>query len=196
MKLGLALLRMITGALFIGHGLQKLTGWFGGHGLAGTGEHFESLGLRPGKANAAASGAAEAVGGALLGAGFLTPLGAAMISGSMLTAILKVHAKNGVWVSNGGFEYNLVLLGVVFAVADLGPGAWSLDEALGTRLHGPRWAVAQLAAGAAGSALAIALGERRGPGGSGDESGRREQALQEQRAAEANGRGAAVPVGG
>jgi putative oxidoreductase len=159
-KLGLAALRIIVGTLFVGHGLQKLAGWFGGHGLHATGEFFASLGLRPGKVHAAASGVAETAGGALLAGGLLTPLGASLISGSMLTAIRKVHLKNGVWVSDGGFEYNLVLLGAVFALSDLGPGEWSLDEALGTRRSGAGWAVAQLAAGAAGSALAVALGER------------------------------------
>ena len=162
MKLGLAVLRMLVGALFVGHGLQKLTGWFGGHGLAGTAKFFESLGLRPGKAHAAASGVAETAGGALLGAGFLTPLGASLISGSMITAIRKVHAKNGPWVTEGGFEYNAVLLGAVFAITDVGPGRWSLDGARGVRLAGPAWALAQLAAGAAGSAAAIAIGERYG----------------------------------
>jgi len=161
-KLGLAVLRAIVGTLFMGHGLQKLAGWFGGHGLERTAAFFESLGLRPGRAQAAASGSAETVGGALIGSGFLTPLGASLISGSMITAIRKVHAKNGVWVSDGGFEYNLVLLGAAFAITDLGPGAWSLDEALGTGRNGPRWAVAQLLAGALGSACAVALGERWG----------------------------------
>src|SRR6202007_19125 len=126
-KLGLAVLRMIVGTLFIGHGLQKLAGWFGGHGLTATGKVFESLGLRPGKAHATLWGLGETAGGALLAAGLLTPLGASLISGSMITAISKVHAKNGVWVSNGGFEYNLVLLAAVFAISDLGPGAWALD---------------------------------------------------------------------
>ena len=162
MKLGLAVLRMIVGTLFIGHGLQKLAGWFGGHGLTATGKVFESLGLRPGKAHATASGLGETAGGALLAAGLLTPLGASLISGSMITAISKVHAKNGVWVSNGGFEYNLVLLAAVFAISDLGPGAWSLDAARGRPLAGPGWALAELAAGAAGSAAAIAIGERFG----------------------------------
>jgi putative oxidoreductase len=160
MKLGLALIRIVVGTLFAGHGLQKLTGRFGGHGITGTGEFFESLGLRPGKQHAIASGLGETAGGALLALGLFTPLGSALISGSMITAIRKVHAKNGVWASNGGFEYNLVLLGVVFAVTDVGPGVWSLDEALGITRRGPGWAIAELAAGAAGSSLAIAYGER------------------------------------
>jgi putative oxidoreductase len=191
MKLGLAVLRMLVGGLFIGHGLQKLAGWFGGHGLGATAKFFESLGLRPGKAHATASGVAETAGGALLAAGFLTPLGASLISGSMITAIRKVHAKNGVWVSNGGFEYNAVLLGTVFAITDVGPGSWSLDAARGRRLAGPGWALAELAAGAAGSAAAIAVGERfgRDDGVAATAAGQAGQAGAEQR-----GNGHVAPV--
>ena len=193
MKLGLAVLRMIVGSLFIGHGLQKLAGWFGGHGLAGTANAFETLGLRPGRAHAVAAGAAETVGGALLGAGFLTPLGASLISGSMITAIRKVHAKNGVWVTDGGFEYNAVLLGAVFAITDLGPGSWSVDAPRGRRRAGPAWALAQLAAGAAGSALAIVVGERFGEQAS-SRTGERATARESQPQAAQSANGHAAPV--
>ncbi len=188
MKLGIAVLRSIVGVLFMGHGLQKLAGWFGGHGLEGTGAAFESMGLRPGKAHAAAAGTSETVGGALLAGGLLTPLGATLLSGTMLTAIRKVHLAKGVWVSNGGYEYNLILLGVLFAVTDLGPGDWSLDHALGLRRSGPGWALAQLAAGAAGSAAAVAIGARgldRPAAASGEPASAREE---DQSTAEADGR--------
>jgi putative oxidoreductase len=158
--LGLAALRVVVGGLFMGHGLQKLAGWFEGHGLRATGESFEAMGLRPGKAHASAAGISETAGGALLAAGLFTPLGASMLSGTMITAIRKVHAANGPWVSKGGYEYNLVLLAVVFAIADIGPGRVSLDDALGIRRSGLRWAIAQLLAGALGSAAAVAIGER------------------------------------
>lgn len=160
MRLGRFILRAIVGALFVGHGTQKLFGSFGGHGLEGTGQFFESLGLRPGKRHALAAGTAEAAGGALLAAGLLTPLSAAMLSGTMITAIRQVHVKNGVWASDGGFEYNLVLIGLLFALTDLGPGPWSLDEALSLERSGPGWALAALGAGAAGSALAVESGRR------------------------------------
>jgi len=58
-KVGLAALRITVGGLFVGHGLQKLTGNFGGGGLTATGEAFESMGLRPGKAHAAAAAPAR-----------------------------------------------------------------------------------------------------------------------------------------
>ncbi len=148
------------GTLFMGHGLQKLAGWFRGHGLEGTGQFFEGLGLRPGKVHAGAAGVAETAGGALVATGLFTPLGASLLSGTMITAIRKVHLPKGPWASEGGYEYNLVLLAIVFALSDLGPGEWSLDAALGSRRAGLGWAFAQLAAGAAGSTAAIVLGER------------------------------------
>jgi len=162
MQLGLALLRAIVGGLFMGHGLQKLTGWFGGHGLKGTGQFFEALDLRPGVAHAAAAGAAETGGGALIAAGLATPLGAAALSGTMITAIRKVHAPKGVWATDGGYEYNLVLLAIVFALSDVGPGRLSLDALRGREHKGLGWALAQLAAGAAGSFAATEIGRRQG----------------------------------
>lgn len=162
MQLGLAVLRAIVGGLFFGHGTQKLAGWFGGRGLEATAESFESMQLRPGRAHAFAAGAAEAGGGVLLAAGAATPLGAAAISGTMITAIRKVHAPKGPWVTEGGYEYNLVLLAVVFALTDAGPGKLSLDALGGRERWGPGWALAQLAAAALGSTLAIELGARAG----------------------------------
>ena len=147
MKLGLTVLRVVVGALFFGHGTQKLKGWFGGHGLEATAGFFESLGLRPGKRHATAAGAAEAGGGALIAAGLLTPVGAGAIIGTMATAIRTVHLKNGPWVTNGGYEYNLVLMAAVLALADLGPGEFSLDHALGIEVKGPLVALAALAGG-------------------------------------------------
>jgi len=158
--LGLAALRTVVGGLFMGHGLQKLAGWFEGHGLQATGESFESMGLRPGKAHATGAGVSETLGGALMAAGFLTPLGGSLLSGTMITAIRKVHAPNGPWAAKGGYEYNLVLLAAVFAITDVGPGEWSLDEKLGIRRAGPGWAIAQLAAGAIGSSAILAFAQR------------------------------------
>lgn len=155
MKLGLAVARAVIGALFVGHGGQKLFGWFGGHGPEGTGQFFESLGLRPGKRNAIAAGGSELVGGALIALGLLTPISAAMVSGTMVTAIRTVHGAKGPWVSEGGYEYNLALIVGLFALTDIGPGDWSLDRVLGIDLSGPAWAVAELVAGVAGSELVL-----------------------------------------
>jgi len=158
MKLGLAAARLLIGGLFIGHGTQKLFGWFGGPGRAGTGQFFESIGLTPGERNAVAAGASETAGGALIAAGLLTPVGAALISGPMITAIRTVHAPSGPWNADGGWEYTAVLLAAAFLLADVGPGDWSLDAAAGRDMSGPGWAILQLAAAAAGSAAVVQAG--------------------------------------
>jgi putative oxidoreductase len=154
MTVGAAAIRAVVGPLFIGHGTQKLFGWFGGHGIEGTGGYFESLGLKPGARHAKAAGVAEALGGLLLTLGFLTPVAATLVSGTMITAIRKAHAHNGPWVTNGGYEYNLTLLASMMAIADSGPGPLSVDSALfGEHLKGPQWALLQLGAATVGSFL-------------------------------------------
>jgi putative oxidoreductase len=150
MSFGIAILRAVIGGLFIGHGLQKLLGKFGGHGLEGTAGFFEQLGLKPGKVHATAAGVAETGGGALLLAGAATPLAASALTGTMTMAIHKVHAPKGPWVSEGGYEYNAVLIAAVFAITAAGPGSLSIDR----RQWGTAWALAELAAGV-GGALAI-----------------------------------------
>jgi putative oxidoreductase len=156
MNLGLLILRLTIGLLFMGHGAQKLWGKFGGHGLAGTGGFFEGLGLRPGRFHASLAGFAELTGGLLLALGLLTPVAAALLSAVMIMAIATVHASKGVWATEGGYEYNLVLLAAVFAVSATGAGEWSLDHALALHLNGTGWALAELAAGAAGAAATLA----------------------------------------
>ena len=136
MNLGRLILRAVVGGYFFGHGAQKLFGWFGGHGPDGTGQFFENLGLRPGKRHALAAGAAEAGGGTLVLLGAATPVGAAVLIATMLTAINRVHLRNGPWVTNGGYEYNLVLIATVLALAETGPGTPSVDAARGSNLTG------------------------------------------------------------
>jgi putative oxidoreductase len=154
MDLGRTIVRGAVGPLMIGHGTQKLFGWFDGHGLEGTGAFFEGIGLRPGRRHATAGGVAETLGGALLTLGALTPLASTLLSSVMMTAIRKVHLKNGPWVTGGGYEYNLVLIAATAALVEVGPGRPSVDEALFPRLKGNGWVLASLAAAAAGSWLA------------------------------------------
>ena len=157
MDIGRLLLRGVVGPLFVGHGTQKLFGWFDGHGLEGTGGFFESLGLRPGKRQATAAGAAEAGGGLLLTLGAFTPLSTAVITGTMVTAIRKVHLPKGPWVTEGGYEYNAALIAALAALTETGPGRPSVDAALMPRFKGSGWALAAVAAGVAGSYLATEI---------------------------------------
>ena len=149
MDLGRLLLRGVVGPLFLGHGTQKLFGWFGGHGIEGTGGFFENLGLRPGKRHATAAGWAEAGGGALLTLGAFTPLASLLISSTMVTAIRKVHAPKGPWVTDGGYEYNLALIAAMAAITETGPGSPSVDAKLVPGLKGKGLALATLGAAVA-----------------------------------------------
>ena len=153
MDVALLIIRVVAGLLFAGHGAQKLFGWFGGHGLEATAGAFDSMGLKPGKRTALAAGASEAGGGALLALGLFTPAASAALIGVMSQAVRTVHLDKGFFVTEGGYEYNLILGASAFLLADAGPGPLSLDEKLGIRLSGPAVALAALGAGLAGPKL-------------------------------------------
>jgi putative oxidoreductase len=156
--LGRLLLRVAVGGIFVEHGTQKLFGWFGGHGPDGTGQFFDSIGLRPGRRNAIAAGIAEAGGGALLALGLATQEAATAVGTVMVTALRTAVWPDGVKTGTGGYE--LLLLGNAVAIADLGPGSFSLDALLGSERRGPGWAAVVFGGAVAGSALAIAAGKR------------------------------------
>jgi putative oxidoreductase len=168
MDVAMLILRVVVGALFVGHGAQKLFGWFGGHGLTGTGGFFESVGIKPGRPAAAAAGIAELTGGLLFATGLLMPVAAALIIAVMTVAIVRVHWRQGLWITEGGAEYSLVLIAVAFAVTAVGPGEVSLDHALGIDAVGLDWALGALAAGLLAGLVAVAAGQfqtRRHAGG-------------------------------
>ena len=156
MAIGLLLVRVVVGLLFIGHGTQKLFGWFGGYGVEGTSGFMSSLGYRGKKAPALLAGFGEAGGGLLLALGFLTPLAAAAIIGVMVNAIVSVHAKNGVWNTENGVELPLVYATVAASLAFAGAGAFSLDRLAGWHLNGVAYGLGTLALGlAAGAAVLV-----------------------------------------
>ncbi|MFL6238439.1 MAG: DoxX family protein [Actinomycetes bacterium] len=148
MDTAMLVLRLVVGGLFVGHGLQKMFGWFGGPGLDGMAGALDSMGYRPAKRHALLAATTEVGGGALLVLGLFTPLAAAAIIGMMLNATLAVHRQNGLWVTNNGFEYPLVLGAAAFAIALCGAGAVSIDGAAGWNLSG-WWGVLALLVGLA-----------------------------------------------
>lgn len=157
MDIGLLVLRLVFGALFIGHGTQKLFGWFGGHGPAGTAGWLRKMGFRPARPLAVLNGMAEAGGGLLLAVGLLTPLGAAAIVGVMTAATIAVHMQNGIWNQNGGVELTVTNIAIAQALAFVGPGAYSLDSAFGLDLNGTWFGLAALGLGAASGLLTLAM---------------------------------------
>lgn len=143
--IGLLSLRLGVGGTLIAHGAQKLFGWFGGGGLAGTGGFFDSMGFRPGKVNAALAGAGEAGGGALLALGLATPAAGAAAAGTMAVAA-SMHKDKGFFIQGGGYEYPAVLALTAASLALGGPGQLSLDAALGHKVDQPWMRLVGLAA--------------------------------------------------
>jgi len=131
MDTGLLIIRLIIGLTFAAHGTQKLFGWFGRHGIAGTGGWFESIGMKPGKALAITAGLAELIGGLLFAGGVFLWIAVILIIGSMLVAIVKVHGANGYWVTQNGYEYNMALIVIALGVAMIGAGDYSLAALIG-----------------------------------------------------------------
>ncbi len=161
MAVGLLLLRLVVGGIFLGHGAQKLLGWFGGGGPEGTTRMLDGLGYRSSRTMALVAGAAEALAGLLLVLGLLTPLACVAIIAVMVNAILAVHAANGFWNARGGIEFPLVLIGVATALGFTGPGRISLDKALGILARGLVPGVLVLLAGILAGVAAYVLGRYR-----------------------------------
>lgn len=130
---GLLLLRVLVGVPFSLHGFQKLFGWFGGGGFAGTAEWFRGLGFGGGRAAALGAGAAEVAGGLGLALGLLTPFAAMAVVGTMTVAAFVNNESNGFWSASKGWELNGYLIVVAAAVTIIGPGRWSLDRAMGLK---------------------------------------------------------------
>ncbi|MFD2707138.1 DoxX family protein [Salibacterium lacus] len=127
---GLLIIRLVIGLSFAAHGAQKLFGWFGGHGLKATGGFFDSIGIKPGYTMALVAGLAEFAGGLLFALGLLTPAAGIIIAVTMIGAIVKVHGPNGFWSTEGGYEYNLMLLAAGIGIAFIGAGSFSLDAVI------------------------------------------------------------------
>lgn len=156
-NLALLGLRLILGAVMLAHGINHI---IGGGKIAGTGRWFESLGMKPGLLHAWLASVTEVAGGAMLMLGLLTPLGCAAVVGVMLVALVTNHLKNGFFIfrPGEGYEYVLTLTVVATCLAMLGPGEWSLDEALDIGdLAGWRGLWIVLVGGAGGAAALLAV---------------------------------------
>lgn len=128
-------LRLPVAIIFMAHGAQKLFGWFGGHGLEGTGQWMASIGLEPGYLMALGAGSAEFLGGLALLIGLLTRPAAVALAFTMLVAIVTVHLDNGLFMSNNGYEFGLALLAASVSLAISGGGRFSADQPLNKALQ-------------------------------------------------------------
>ncbi|MDQ1383411.1 MAG: putative oxidoreductase [Actinomycetota bacterium] len=145
--------RVVVGAYMAGHGAQKLFGALGGHGLEGTGQAFEQMGLTPGREMAAVAGATELGSGVLIAAGLGGALGPVAAASTMAVAAGTAHRGKGAFAMTGGPELSLVDLASAAAIGAVGPGRFSLDAALHTRVPGALVAAAVLGSAAAAAYL-------------------------------------------
>lgn len=149
--LGLLLLRLAVGLVFLAHGWHHI---FGGGKISNTASWFEGLGMRPGVLHAWTASLTELGAGALLIVGLLTPLAGAGIVGVMLVAWITNHIKNGFFIfrPGEGYEYVMTLTFCGLMFATVGGGGWSIDRAIGIFVP-PGWLAAGicLAAGVVGA---------------------------------------------
>jgi putative oxidoreductase len=162
LSLGLLLLRLAVGIVFIAHGWNHI---FGGGKIAGTGRWFDSLGMRPGIMHAWTASVTELGAGALLVLGLLTPLAGAGVVGVMLVAWITNHRKNGFFIfrPGEGYEYVMILTFCGLALSATGAGKWSVDNAIGI-FTPPGWiaVVVCFALGIGGAALLLLTSWRPG----------------------------------
>ncbi|NHA66510.1 DoxX family protein [Phycicoccus flavus] len=162
LDLGMLLIRLALGPMLVVHGYNKV---WGGGGLDGTAGWFEGLGLRPGWLHARLGAGTELVAGVLVTLGLLTGLASTAFVGLMTVAALTDHRGKGFFVFKGGWEYVAVVAVLAVALAVLGPGAWSLDAALGLPLSGVVWGVVAAVGGVAAALALLAVFRRPAPGG-------------------------------
>ena len=160
MSYGILLLRLVVGLAFVGHGTQKLFGWFGGYGPKGTGGFFASQGYRAPVMMAVLAGLAEAGGGTLLALGLATPLAGALLAIVMINAIGSVTFKKAFML---GSELEIAYLTIAVSLAATGPGRFSIDRAIGwdDDISGVWRGVAALGAALVVSFLTLTLGRTR-----------------------------------
>lgn len=163
MGIGRLLLRLVIGGIFVGHGLQKLTGAFGGGGLAGTEKMMAKTRMYPTRRNALAAALAETGGGAAIILGVGMPVATAAVTAAMATAVTKVHGANGFWNSKGGYEFNLALAASATALTIDGPGPLSVDALVGKHRWGVFWGLLGAGVGMVASSFAIEFGEDAAP---------------------------------
>ena len=155
-NLGLLVLRCCVGTVMLAHGYNHV--WGGGK-IAGTGRWFASMGMRNAPLQAWLASVTELAAGLSLVLGLLTPLGAAGVVGVMVVAFVINHRGNGFFIfrPGEGWEYVMTLALVAVSIGAIGPGEWSLDDALGVRDELIGWSGLLIAVLAGGGGAAVLL---------------------------------------
>lgn len=127
-SIGLFVLRVLIGVMFLAHGSQKLFGAFDGPGITGFAAMLAGTGLPNPTLFAYLAAGSEFFGGLFLTLGLLTRLAIFPPLVVMIVAITKVHWAQGFFLQKGGFEYPLMIAGALLALLSLGGGKFSIDQ--------------------------------------------------------------------
>ncbi len=133
-------IRVLLGVVFFPHGAQKMLGWFGGQGFAGTMGGFEKMGIPAFFAFLAIM--AESCGSLGLITGFFTRVAAFGVTCNMMVAVVMIHFKNGFFMNwfgqkhGEGFEYHILVVAITIALMIKGGGRWSVDGLLTKKRRG------------------------------------------------------------
>ncbi len=158
MSIALLIARLYFGLGLAAHGAQKLFGWYGGHGLKGTGEYLVKLGFPWKRFFTLTLALAETTGGLLVALGFLGPVGPAIMIAVMIVAVVTVHARNGFFAAKNGVEIPLLYATGALMLAFTGPGEYSVDGLLGLgTLGGAHRAAAVVGLGLLAAVVALAI---------------------------------------
>ncbi len=134
------ILRLTLGVVMFPHGAQKLLGWYGGHGFAGTlGFFTDQMHIPWIVAFLVIIG--ESFGSVGLVLGLLTRFTAASLAVIMTGAVMMVHWPHGFFMNwfgkqaGEGFEYHLLVIGICLALILTGGGKWSADRMVAAKLE-------------------------------------------------------------
>jgi putative oxidoreductase len=147
----LLLVRVVLGLTMAAHGVNKAKG------LDGTAGWFDSIGMRPGRLHARFAAGGEILAGAFLAVGLLTSFAALGFVGLMTVAWYTSHRSSGFFIIKQGWEYVMVLAVVATTIAMLGPGQFSVDDALGVADDLDGYVGLAIAAGGGVAAAAVLL---------------------------------------
>lgn len=154
-NLGLLILRVAVGVTMIAHGYNHI---YRGGKIKGTAGWFSSLGMKPGIFHAWLASITELAAGAALALGFLTPFASGALIGTLLVAFVTNHRKAGFFVfrrPTEGWEYIMNLVAALFAIACVGPGEWSIDNAIDYTAHSWWGLVIALVVGVGGATATL-----------------------------------------
>lgn len=159
LNFGILTLRLCLGLFLAYHGYNKV---FGTGGLKGTASWFGSIGMKWPKWQARLAASTEIGAGLLLAVGLVTPLAAAGVIGIMVVAIVVAHAKVGffVFLPNQGWEYCATIALGSLAVGAMGPGGWSVDNAVDISFSGWSGLLVSGVVGVGGALLQLAVSYR------------------------------------